>query len=360
MFINTIKVEFSAGEEADDISPSFFISRTLSKEDSTFTEINPASRIQEELTDLIQQERMRVQRQLEPLGKNVSEVGWKLTGLQDVPRRFFMQKPSAWLFEDDDVEEGVFLILDDGSQGKGKEKRNYIYTISESRNDASVLIEKLDESIREIADIVGRDYVILDNFIYGSSIVEEFLDSKEGVKTWTQTEAGNEFEETIHEEVREMIGTCLENVKVGLESGEETEYDMIVLPLGRHGEKFALEAKDFTKIQKEIEEEETESDLSASNLKGKLITQPNDSAGMLDLNLIMIVNGMEEETYDNLRVLAEQRNVHLLTQDNYSDRLEELLLQDNLEKFPSRGSVSGGSYITSTTLAEFDQWTYSK
>ena len=180
----------------------------------------------------------------------------------------------------------------------------------------------------DISELIG-EFVSLENMASGTQLVEEYLDNHDQIQNWEKTESQNEFEEEVQMNVEELVGSSIRNVRDIL-TREMRNMTWLHSRWVGQGSKFAIEAKNFQRVQRSMDEEECESELSADNLQSKLINQPKVSAERIGLSLMMIVNEIPEQTCTNLQSQANPIGVTLLNEEGHREGLNEQLVANTI------------------------------
>lgn len=340
MYLNTVKVKVGTADKAEGVNNDYILDKIFDQNNKDFNTIDPFTTIQTKVEEVVENEEQRTKNRFESFGSTVSEFGWRL--ISPPPVEILLDNPYAGenvalMYIGDETEEDVLLlaIVKDRARG-GRWKRastdnlSHLLIVSKTKSDSEKMVDFLKREADDIANILS-DYVTLEEWKSGSDLVGEFLDSSTDIKAWKSEESDDPFEREVEEVIGERVSAYIGNVGVQFESGNG-EYDTIAMPMGQFGEKYAVEVKDFEDVQEKIEEQEEQSELSSTNLKTKLITQPKGEADRIGLNLIMIVNDIPNETYSNLVREASPVGVTLLNDENYEEKLEEIFIQQGWEQ----------------------------
>lgn len=71
-------------------------------------------------------------------------------------------------------------------------------------------------------------------------------------------------------------------------------------------------------------------------MKSKLILSPIDKATRINAQVVVITKGFPDETLKNMRQFAVSRNVILLTENNYKEELQTLLVKGSTHEIITR------------------------
>ena len=337
MHINQIHLETSVGSNAEQASRHFFLNRLLDKNENIFDRLDPKQHLNEKIKELVENEKEQIQMELEDFDEFVSDIAKDLLlPARDVTfraRRSFGLSNGlvGWKYTGDATQDTVLMILAQDPRSQHQRGRSTpgnqikLYVISKSKDDSEHYVGFFGSELNEIQSMVG-DFVNLDSMETGGELVHKYFNQKINEKGFTGWQAGefkNEFEKKVYQTVCEFTSIAVPNVNVELEVGENPEYDTVALPAEEHGERYAIEAKDFDQVQQAVDSNSDSDTFSPGNLHYKLITQPKEEAERSDLKLITIVRGIPDEKYDDLTRHARPSNVVLLNEYNYEEELEK-------------------------------------
>lgn len=334
MYVNQLKVQVSTGDKAEEIAENFFVSKILNSDESNFQEINPDKRLEEKWEKILEEEKERIEDKVSEINPMLSEVSWKMLNNITIDKTASKGRiSSGWIYDEPDESTMIFRMLNRSrrrSEEQDKRETNLII-ISSDKESVNATIDYLENEINELESIVD-EFIIFEELSQGSDILIDFL--KNQTEDWKRVESEDDFEDEVQEFLSERTGIMMPNVEAKFESGESSEYDAIAMPLGQFGPRFAIEVKDFEKVESNIKQKKEETGLNTT-LKNKLITQPKDQADMMGLSLIMIVNDLSGDTYQNLKGIANQRNVTLLNDEDYEGALDNLLTEETIKRAPT-------------------------
>ena len=330
MYLNAVKLTFTAGEDAESVSPMFYLDKIIQQHEDDFEFVDPSAEIKDKIEEYIEEREAEVKNKLSSFGPVLREQTWGVLSPDrsvEMYSDLYLSSSDVMIYEGDVSDENIVSYI--STYQKGGTSMNYMRLVSTTKDDCNQFIEFLKSQVDDV-DTLVNEFVTLGSISHGSELVKEDLTENSEINGWEVTEPENSFEEEVQNRVQELVGPCLANVRVKFESGNN-EYDVIAMPAGHQGNKFAIEVKDFEKVQEQITEEERESELSADNLQSKLINQPKISAERANLQLIMVVKDIPEESYENLLHQANPLGVTLLNRENYVDGLEEQLVNESIK-----------------------------
>ncbi|MGN8212954.1 MULTISPECIES: hypothetical protein [Halococcus] len=336
MYLDTIKIVTAPREGSESIDPLFFTNKTIEQNEDHFEVLDPGTEINQEVQNYMEDREEGVKKKLSSFGPVVSNSIWDALAPErelSMIKEFFRESSSLLIYGGPETDGQILAFFNRNSQPRRTTSINNYVTrlqlVAESSDDCQNFVQFMKSEIESISEVVG-EFVSLDGLSNGVELVKEYLDSHDQIQSWETTESQNDFEENVQLNVEEFVGPSIRNVRVYFDSGNG-EYDVVALPLGGQGSKFAIEAKNFQSVQQSIDEEERESELSADNLQSKLINQPKVSAERIGLSLIMIVNDIPEQTYASLQSQASPIGVTLLNNEDHREGLDEQLVTNTIQ-----------------------------
>lgn len=350
MHIDILQLDVTTGPNAEQAPQNFFTSRFFDDNKEFVEEVDPTERLFENLDEILREEQARIERKLDEFDDDLRD---ELSELLFLPveggvnyfRREIGQPLQVRKFSKDDyevillnisgsgrtrhrrfVEEATGEIVVHRGVTSGDSESTYLL-ISDDSIDISQFINYFQNEVEAIDDIVG-DFMNLKSVKDGEDIVRDYFEGKKDedyVTDWYTEETDDEFEQEVYESVDNLTGVCLPNVNVESSVGESPEYDVVTLPVGPSGQSYAVEAKDYDRDQ-------VDDDLEFGNLRYNLITQPKEDADRVDLDLITVVRGLEDDQFENLKRHADASNVILLNEEEFESTLREVLIEQNLRE----------------------------
>lgn len=344
MYIDVLELSSAPGQAAEQAPPNFFFNRFFDMNEQSFEKLNPRESVVSELEESIERQKEETRDRLGSFNEEIIEsvTDTVLTPVEASIRetsRELEQSPDVWLFENSSMEGPV--IITDLSTGHRRHRRHHRFRsgratvavlLADQREFVRDFFDCLHTDIQQIRDMVGG-FVEVESFNHGEDHVKNYFDemvSEEYADSWYVEETDDEFEEEVYDTVKEQIGVCLPNLNVNLEIGENPEYDIVTLPLGKYGDPYAIEVKNYDR-----EDIEEANDPIPDNLRYRLITQPREEAERVNLNLVTIVKGLSDEQYDDLQRHAGPSDVVLLKEDNYKKQIKEVLVDDSISELQS-------------------------
>jgi len=339
MHVDLLEIESSPGRSAEQAPPDFFMNRFYEMNEDEIEELDTTETVREDLGDIVDAEKNRLGDQLEEFEE---VVGNKLANFMIRPleasirelERELGKTPEIWVFDHEEVEGSVtMLLLGFSRRRRHRPPRHARSTrcllLANESSQIDEFLQYFQDEIDRITDVAGS-FVNLQRFDHGQDHVKNHLKgmtNNDYVEQWRVEDSDDEFEQEVFESVTDLTAIALPNVNLQLDHGENPEYDIISLPLGRLGEEYAIEVKNY-----EREELEEVDDPLPDDLRYRLITQPKEEAGRVDLDLITVVKGLGDEQYNDLQRHAEPSGVVLLNEDNYETRLREVLIEGTLNQ----------------------------
>ena len=334
MYIDQLRVEVSPGENADELSRNYFVSKVLDNEKNGFERLNPNKNIEQRWEKIIEDEKQKVEKKVNDVDPLLAEVAWKFLKTASLDNGGIRGKIIAgWIYNEEEADSLILQTVDprrrhpDDEEG-GDTNLLIISKDSKSNNES---IDDIKEEKERLQPLI-EEFVLFEDIKQGKDIVLETVGRR--TEEWKMKESENDFEIEIQDYLKDKTNLIVTNIEGKFSSGESSEYDAIVQPVGQYNKGYAVEVKNFEQVQDQIEEEKESININTT-LKSKLITQPKDQADMMNLRLIMIVKDLEGERYQDLKKHAEQRKVILLNDENYEEELGDILTKRSIKTMNS-------------------------
>lgn len=352
MHVEIVQLEVSTGPNAEQAPHNFYTSRFVEDNRRYLDELDPAEQLFDQFDIIIEDEKSRIKDGLDmfkdSLQNNLSDVLFNPveSGVEYFRREAGQPIPMK-KFSKDDIELIMLEILPTFERRRrlmtrmhragrrttsaGGALESSFLLLANNKKEILEFIEYFETSVTEVDQIVG-EFMTLDKLEHGESLVREYFNQKtkgDYVSDWSMGEYKDEFEQEVFETVNSLTGVCLPNIHVKSSVGESLEYDVVALPVGPYGNSYAIEAKNYDR------ENVDEEDNDHGNLRYNLITQPKEDADRVGLDLITVVKGLTDDQFENLKRHATPSNVILLNDSNYQEKLNEVLIDNNLKEFAS-------------------------
>ncbi|QKY21193.1 hypothetical protein B4589_012715 [Halolamina sp. CBA1230] len=346
MYFDQIQIVPTTGRHAEQVPKDFFYSRVIEKNESDFQEISPQEEFNKKVRKLVREQREQIGKELEEFGEPVSTVAQDVLFAEEqirvgFPSRHPQSAGNTTKYTGEQTEHPVLLfVMDerDKPPHRRSEERSDKFKISilaKTSEDGESFIGFFANEIHEISTYVG-DYAEAKELTYDGEIVHEYFDKKvkesSNITDWYLDEENNDFEDEVFDSVCELTGIALENVRIQVDVGDNPDFDAVALPLGGMGTGYAIEVKDYSQEDNDAVDESPSVSKDSGELRSELIRKPKDYAEQADLQLITVVRGLSEEQYEDLHRLADSSNVALLNEDNYEERLSNMLFEQKLRE----------------------------
>jgi hypothetical protein len=342
MYTDKLEIRATPGEHAEQLPPRYFLDKFIEDNDSDIERLGDMRDLMEDMNSVIEEQRDQIFDELGFLSEPTQDLLREFIFPEVPVDEFFMRRrndlidiKTVWKFTGDQVNDEVlfYLTRSHGRQpryvGGREDAMSSILILAKGKEDGESLLELFESHVEAISH-AASDFVNLGRIKKGDDFVDTYLDSKSDndmITGWYTEETDDDFEGEVFDSVVNLTGICKRNVKVELEM-TESEYDIIASPLGMTGKQYAIEVKNFDRM----EEASAEGDTVDENLRYQLLTQPRREAENADLELITIVKGLEDERFDDVKQHANASNALLLDEESYEDGLAEELIHTNLRQ----------------------------
>lgn len=200
--------------------------------------------------------------------------------------------------------------------------------ISKTRDEASQLIEFIKSEFEKLSDVTKDFGLRLSDFRTGRNYQESILKNTKHIQNINYKEPKNEFEKEVVTFCEQLTSSFLPNVEIAFAEPNETyEYDIFVGITSNV--KRILEPTDYELVKEQLP--------SGENLKSQIILKTLDKAQRLGAKSAVIAKGFPEDTFYELKKIAESRGVILIDENNYKDIIPKMLLNDVLNAFRQLG-----------------------
>lgn len=204
---------------------------------------------------------------------------------------------------------------------------NTFCVISNDSKNVTSLIRSLKSKSEELA-IITKDFGLpLQKFLAGKDYQAFLLTNMEKIAKFESGNPKNNLEKEVIDVCSKVTSSFLSNVTVHFkEPNESFEYDFFInLPRN----KLIVEPTDYESIKEEISGQR----LATETLKSKIILAMQDKAQRLNAKSIVVVNGFPEDTFSQLKIIADSRGVILMNENDYKQKLPDELCYAMLSSF---------------------------
>lgn len=194
--------------------------------------------------------------------------------------------------------------------------------ISNEAKNVKALTADLKAQCENLSRITHDFGLVLKSFLTGREYQSYLLAKIEKVIKHEIGSPKNEFEKEVVEACSSVTSSFLPNVNVQFQEPNECfEYDVFINLPPRT--RFIIEPTNYESVQTEISGKK----LATETLKSKIILATQDKAQRLGARSIVIVNGFPEETFAQLKTLANSRGIILMNETEYKTQLPTELCQ---------------------------------
>ena len=194
--------------------------------------------------------------------------------------------------------------------------------ISETKKNVTQLVKKIKSESEKLSDATIK----LDSFSVGEKSQELILSNTPNVSRISFEEAKNDFEKEIIRTCKKNTDSLLSNVNVYFKNPiENFECDVYVAFGGE--DKLIIEPTDYNQLKRE---------LPSGKLKQELVLQTSDKARRLGAKAVVIAKGFPDQTFSEIKKIADSRGVVLFNEENYKVKIVGEFLEHML---PQPGAV---------------------
>jgi hypothetical protein len=208
---------------------------------------------------------------------------------------------------------------------------NVFYILSKSKKEAADLVQFIKSEFEKLNEVTKDFGLELAEFLTGRNYQEPLLKGSKNIQNINYKKPKDEFEEKIIGMCERTTSSFLSNVEVAFTEPTETyEFDIFI---GISEDvKVIIEPTNYETIKDLIHTGE----LSRETLKSKVILGTQDKAQRLGAKSIVIAKGFPEETFSELKKIADSRRVTLLNETNYENELPKIFWDNILEAYAAR------------------------
>jgi len=213
------------------------------------------------------------------------------------------------------------------------------YVISNEARLVEALISDI-KSKCEALNKVTKDFGLeLLRFLTAKDYQRFLLEGIEKVKKVEYGKPKNAFEEEVINVCSRVTTSFVSNVDVEFaEPTESFEYDVFMNFPPRT--RVVIEPTNYEMLREEIASQR----LATETLKSKIVLAMQDKAQRLRARSIVIVNGFPDETFLQLKTIADSRGVILMDEKDYKEKLPAELCKTMLSTL-SRPRISSSRFI---------------
>ena len=294
---------------------SYFFEKVIEKNNSKFQQIGVSDATQDNISKMIHTELRGQEEKLTNASGDVDVTSKLVSIFQDWDKNTVI--PAQY---------GAYVTLDEP-----------LGIILRTANNAILIISKDLEQCKKIYETMRLDFEKLNKTTkdFGLNLSEVLTGNEysmsminrnnENIKQMNLRPTKNTFEEEVIGELGKITNCNLNNVEIQFSEPTETfEYD-ILLPTARE-HVFDIEVTDYESAKGKVHE-------NLDSLKSQLILSTLDKAQRLSATSIIITKGFPEETFNQMKEVANSRHVTLLNENNYKETLPKIILTKLLNRF---------------------------
>ena len=196
--------------------------------------------------------------------------------------------------------------------------------VSRTKEEATQLLQFIKSEFEKLNEVTKDFGLELVDFLTGRKFQESLLRSSENIENVAYKKPRNEFEKEIIDFCSKLTSSFLPNLEISFSEPTETfEYD-IFLGLTENIKRI-IEPTNYESIKDQMPKGE--------NLKSQVILRTLDKAQRLEAKSVVITRGFAEETFKELKKIADSRGIVLLSDTNYKDMLFKIFCNDLLEAY---------------------------
>jgi hypothetical protein len=304
---------------------AYFFDRVVRQNEKDFESINVGREIRKSMKENAERLAAKMKERLDlvvPFSDIVSSLVPNPETL--VARAFFdFTFPSECYFH----RHGSSVVLPIGS--------NSFCVLAKTKEEVSQLTEFIKLEFEKLSEVTKDFGLSLGDFSTGRKFQEVIIKSAGKVQNLQYKETKNDFEKEIMEFCAQLTDSFLPNVEISFTEPTET-YECDVFLGFSENVKRIVEPTNYESVKDQMPKGE--------NLKSQIILRTLDKAQRLGARSTVIVRGFPEDSFTDLKQIADSRGISLLSDSNYKDALPKLFLQDMLRAYSGPEESSGSIF----------------
>jgi hypothetical protein len=193
---------------------------------------------------------------------------------------------------------------------------NTFCIISNEEGHVSALALKIKSQIEELSEVTKDFGLKLKKVLLSKDYQRFILESMKNVDKAELGDPRNDFEKEVIETCSRVTTSFLSNVTVQFKDPLESfEYDVFSSFPPRT--RLIVEPTDYTIIKDEIRNGK----VAPETLKSKVVLAMIDKAQRLRARGIVVTSGFPQDTFTQLKIIAESRGVILMDERDYKEKL---------------------------------------
>ncbi|MFA5364479.1 MAG: hypothetical protein WC325_04780 [Candidatus Bathyarchaeia archaeon] len=208
---------------------------------------------------------------------------------------------------------------------------NTFCVISKEKKYVETLLNTLKLNCEELNKVTKDFGLSLQRFLTAKDYQSFLLSKMEKINTFEIGTPRNSFEQEVIDVCASVTNCFLSNVNVQFnEPSENFEYDVFINLPPRT--KFIIEPTNYETVKEEISGQK----LATETLKSKVILATQDKAQRLRAMSIVVANGFPEDTFSQLKTIADSRGVVLMNEKDYKEKLPTVICNAILSSLSQR------------------------
>lgn len=207
---------------------------------------------------------------------------------------------------------------------------NSFCILAKTKEEVNQLVEYTKSEFEKLSEVTKDFGLSLIDFLSGRKFQEGIIKDTGKVQSFQYKETKNDFEKEIIGFCAQLTDSFLPNVEISFIEPTET-YECDVFLGFNENSKRIIEPTNYESFKDQMPVGE--------NLKSQLLLRTLDKAQRLGARSAVVVRGFPEESFNELKKIADSRGIALLSEANYRDVLPKLFFQDLLRAYyEPRGS----------------------
>lgn len=296
-----------AEESRTELTGQYFFKKVIAENKEEFETIDIRSEISSLFADAYQSVALKLKEKLNSvISSEMMDVLFRFPSKlpEYEMRRTFRQAPRLLYLH----KESQSLVIPSSA--------NIFCVLSNEAKHVQNLVASIKSKFEELNNVTKDFGLELLKFLTSKDYQSFFLEKIEDVTKIEYGEPKNPFEKEVISRCSQITSSFLSNVNVQFkEPNEIFEYDVFLsFPPAAS---VVIEPTDYSTLKKEMASQR----LVPETLKSKIVLAMQDKAQRLEAKSIVVVNGFPQNTFMQLKTIADSRGVILMNQKDYKDRL---------------------------------------
>jgi hypothetical protein len=300
---------------------AYFFDRVVRQNEKDFESINMGREIRKAVKENAERLAGKMKERLGSVVPFSEIVGSMVPNPEEIVSRtlFDFQFPSECYFH----KHSSSVVLPIGS--------NSFCVLAKAKEEISQLTEFIKSEFEKLSEVTKDFGLTLSDFLTGRKFQEIIIKSAGKVQNLDYKDTKNDFEKEVMEFCAQLTDSFLPNVEVSFTEPTET-YECDVFLGFSENIKRIVEPTNYESVKDQMPKGE--------NLKSQIILRTLDKAQRLGARSTVIVRGFPEDSFIDLKQIADSRGISLLSDSNYKDALPKLFFQDMLRAYSEQWESS--------------------